>query len=192
MYEKGGPVAPIDRTPTNENAEVSAGDIIEMQVHYSCLIDLYIATPHKTVADVEREYAERYWAKVVEEGHQPLYVKTWVYNVESRQFREWTEVRGVVAIQAVWKALHASPLAITIAVTWAVVVLAIIVVAYLTSPYWGPLFWRWAGYKPGEAPPSPSAAPGLEWVVYILIGLGIIAVLPTILSYIRAREKAKE
>jgi len=190
MYEKGTPISPVKRVPVAQDTEVSVGDIIEMQVHYSCLIDRYIDTPHKTIDDVEREYAERYWNKVVEEGHEPLYIKTWVYNVEIRQFREWTEVRGVVAIQVVWRALHASPFTVTIAVSWAVVVLAVIVVAYLTSPYWGPLFWRWAGYQPGEVPP-PAAPPGLGWVVYILVGLGIIAVSPSIITYILEKRRGK-
>jgi len=189
MYEKGARIEPYpERTPTSGEAEALVGQIIEVQVHYSCLIDRYIDIPHKTVADVEREYAEKYWAKVVEERHEPLYVKTWVYNVYRRQYREWTEVYGVVAIQAVWKVLHASPFTLTIAVTWAVVVLAIIVVAYLTSPYWGPLFWIWAGYKPGEAPPA-TAPPGMEWIFYLLIAIGVIAALPTILSLIRTWEK---
>ena len=198
MYQLGEEITPTLRTPEPAiGSELKVGDITETIVAQKCVLkDLWgigfdpnVPIDPELLSGIERGYVEGMWTKIVSEGHTPLFIRGWITDATYANHYS-PRIDGVVWIQCIWKCEHSSPFAISITVSWAVTILAAIIVLYLTSPYWGPIFWRWAGYEPGEVPPAPSPAPGLELVVYaviaIVIGAGVIVVAPKVIDLVTA------
>ena len=111
--------------------------------------------------EIELKTSHRLWDKIHAQGHKPIGVEVTVNDIEMR-IGAMVVARAVIHERFQFQALHASPIAISITVTWTAVILVGLIVAWLTSPYWGPLFWRIAGYDPGEIPPTPPIIPGLD------------------------------
>ena len=177
--------------------EPAIGEIVYFEVGHSVTLGIGLKFAlsgeerDKKVAEFEKRYANKYIYKIIKEGHSPFWVETEAQNVNVVFAGIYSKLTCMMVIRCAWRVEHASPFAISIAVGWAVVVLAAIVAAYLTAPYWGPIFWRLAGYDPGEAPPSPPPPPGLEELMWIVIAIAILIAIVYILPYIAPKKRRR-
>jgi hypothetical protein len=162
MYEWGKAPPELSEQLTEAYSMV-VGDTLYIERGDRVIVNSYKYSPTDGKL-LEEETGLELWNKIKSEGHTPLYVRidVTVFSVEPPSMIADVYSRYAFRIE------H-NPIEIIIAVGWAVAVIVGFIVAYLTSPYWGPLLWRAAGYEAGEVPPSPPTPSGLNEIVILFV-----------------------
>lgn len=115
----------------------------------------------------EVDYGNALWNKIRNEGQTPLYVFADIVNVVVPPYTPGPYPVVIVRTKYAVRIEQTLTLA-SLVIDWGLIILLAFVLAIITSPYWGPLFWRVAGYPPGVAPPAPQV---FDWTTLAALGI---------------------